>query len=320
MGAVLPTASNNSKAAWSQLAQSQEQTLTQERNLTSGMVADSKAFADELADAIIAWAATDNRIGMEDLVYTPPPHEPQHWKGSTLGQTFMMPFWWTSRTFVIPSYRQCEPTPPYAYSTDPSNIYYKEVEEVYNASFDPAKVAIGHYWANNPGLSGSPAGSWVGIANQLVDQYQLDLKTTLRMYVLLTVGTRDAFIAAWYTKYKYNLQRPVTYIREVMGHTNWNSPVPTPPYPDYVSGTSINAGSSSEVLTHLFGFRAFEDAQHTDKGFGTRAFANFKEAGSEAFHSRIYGGVHMRKACEAGFEQGECLAQYLIDNLQFETN
>ncbi|MCC6412266.1 MAG: vanadium-dependent haloperoxidase [Saprospiraceae bacterium] len=318
MKAIQPGLSNTSIASHAQLAQSQEQILVQDRNLTTSTIQDSKDFADLLADAIIAWAATDNRIGMEDLVYTPPAYEPQHWKGSTLGQTFMMPFWWTSRTFVIPTYRQCEPEPPYTYSTDPNSAYYKDVEEVYNASFDPAKVDIGRYWANNPGLSGSPAGSWIGIANQLVDQYNLDLPTTLRMYVLLSVSTRDAFIAAWYTKYKYNLERPVTYIRDVMGHTNWNSPVPTPPYPDYISGTSINAGSSSEILTELFGFKAFEDGQHADKGFGVRSFSNFKEAGIQAYNSRVFGGVHMRKACAKGFEQGECLAQHLMNNLEFE--
>jgi hypothetical protein len=227
---------------------------------------------------------TDNREGMENLVYTPPSNSsnPQYWDGSTLGQSFMMPFWWTSRPFVINSYKVCESVPPLVYSTDPASDYYKEVKEVYDASFDPIKVEIGKYWANNPGVSGSPAGSWIGIANQLVDQFNLDLATTLKMYVLLSISTRDGFITAWYMKYKYNLERPVSYIRKVMGHTNWSSPVPTPPYPDYISGTSLNGGSSSTILTNLFGNRAFSDSQHNDKGFGTRNFLNFVQAGIES--------------------------------------
>ncbi|MBL7831227.1 MAG: vanadium-dependent haloperoxidase, partial [Saprospiraceae bacterium] len=214
-------------------------------------------------------------------------------------------------------YKVCESVPPLVYSTDPASDYYKEVKEVYDASFDPIKVEIGKYWANNPGVSGSPAGSWIGIANQLVDQFNLDLATTLKMYVLLSISTRDGFITAWYMKYKYNLERPVSYIRKVMGHTNWSSPVPTPPYPDYISGTSLNGGSSSTILTNLFGNRAFSDSQHNDKGFGTRNFLNFVQAGIEAYHSRIYGGVHMRRACEKGFEQGQCIAQTVYENLKF---
>jgi hypothetical protein len=302
------------------IARSQETSLIGENKLSPQVVADSKQFANELAEAIILWSRQDNRLGMEGLVYTYPSRvgNPQFWDGSTLGQTFMMPYWWTSRPFVIQSYNICPVEAPYPYSEDPNSIYYKDVKEVYDASFDPAKVFIGRYWANNPLQSGTPAGSWLAIANQLVDQYDLDLATTLRMYVLMTIGTRDAFIACWHLKYKYNLQRPVSYIRNVMGHTNFNSAVPTPPYPDYTSGTSTNAGISSELLTRLFGVRAFVDTQHTDKqDLGVREFASFKQAGVEAFHSRIYGGVHMRRACELGFKQGECIGEYLWANLEF---
>jgi hypothetical protein len=72
------------------------------------------------------------------------------------------------------------------------------------------------------------------------------------------------------------------------------------------------------MLTYLFGNRSFSDAQHTDKGFRPRQFNNFREAGTEAFHSRIFGGVHMRKACEEGFKQGTCVAENIINKLQFE--
>jgi PAP2 superfamily len=321
MRAMIPNLSPESRLRIDVLANGQEEQLLRSSAIPADVMNNSKNYATLLADAIIVWANTDNRIGMESLPYTAPSREGnlQYWWGPTLGQTYMMPFWWTSRPFVISTYTLCEPEAPLPYSENPTSAYYLEVKEAYDASFDPAKVAIGNYWANNPSQSGSPAGSWLAISTQLVDQYRLDIIPTLRMYVLMAVGTRDAFIAAWYTKYKYNLQRPVTYIREVMGHRNWNSPVPTPPYPDYVSGTSINAGVSSETLSRLFGAnRAFTDSQHSDKGFGTRRFNSFREAAIEAFHSRIYGGVHMRRACEKGYEQGRCIANAVNESLRFE--
>jgi hypothetical protein len=110
----------------------------------------------------------------------------------------------------------------------------------------------------------------------------------------------------------------VTYIREVIGDKTWNSPVPTPPYPDYTSGTSNNGGSSSIILTKLLGDNvAFTDNQHADKNFKAHSFKNFREAGTEAFLSRIYGGVHMRRACEKGFDQGTCIGNYVFNNLKF---
>jgi hypothetical protein len=318
--AMMPTMVNTTKTEMEVMADQQFTTLQVENNLSAEVIENSKAFADALAKAIIDWSATDNRVGLEQLSYVAPSRigNPQYWDGTTLGQTFMMPFWWTSRPFVINSYKICPVEAPYIYSTDPASAYYKDVKEVYDASLDPDKVNIGKFWANNPGLSGTPAGSWLAIGNQLVDQQKLDLPTTLKMYVLLTIGTRDAFIACWYLKYKYNLQRPVTYIREVLGQTTWTSPVPTPPYPDYTSGTSTNAGISSEMLTRLFGNKSFSDSQHEDKGFGVRSFNSFKEAGREAYHSRIFGGVHMRRACELGFQQGECIGEYIWNNLKFK--
>jgi hypothetical protein len=318
---IVGTMAEDARIRLDEVANRQEAQMINQFGLSRQVVDDSKAYADQLADAILAWAATDNRSGLENLPYYPSTNQPWYYKPTNQGAPwFMQPFWWTQRSFVIESVQVCEPEPPFAYSEDPNSLYYKDVEEVYLASFDQQKVDIGRFWANNPSVSGTPAGSWLGIASQLVDQFDLDLATTLRMYTLLGIGTRDVFLACWYNKYKYNLQRPATYIREVMGHPDWSSPVPTPPYPDYTSGTSSNAGVSSEILTRLFGVRPFADAQHSDKGFGNRAFASFKEAGIEAYHSRIYGGVHMRRACELGFLQGECIGKSIFETLQFTRN
>jgi hypothetical protein len=319
--ALTPSVSTESIQSIDRLAEIQELQVIIETGPTDEIKKNSKEFGSELAQALIKWAQSDNRYELERMPYTHPSrvNNPQFWDPATLNQNFMLPFWWTSRPLAINTYRLCEPPPPYPYSTDPTSAYYKDVKEVYDASFDPEKVRIGLFWANNPGVSGSPAGSWLGIANQLVDQYKLDILTTLKMYTLLTIGTRDVFIACWYAKYKWNLQRPVTYIREVLKQPNWTSPVPTPPYPDYLSGTSCNAGVSSSTLTRLFGDnKAFEDGQHIDKNMGFRSFKSFREAGVEAFHSRIYGGVHMRRACELGFQHGQCVSDYIWDKLKFE--
>jgi hypothetical protein len=298
----------------------QEKLIINQFKPSEKVIIDSKNFGLELAKAIISYADADNTAAAKLVPYTMPGLEsnPQYFDGNGTSNFYMLPFWWTARPIAINAYNICQPDGPYPYSEDPKSDYYKDVAEVYEATNDAQKVQIGQFWANNPGVSGTPAGSWIGIANQLVDQYDLDIVQTLKMYTLLSIGTRDAFIVVWYTKYRWNLQRPVSYIRRVMGFSNWLSPVPTPPYPDYVSGTSANAGSSSTMLTNLFGNRSFTDNQHADKGFVNKPFKSFHEAGVEAFHSRIYAGVHMRKACEDGFELGRCVAESIIDKIQFE--
>jgi hypothetical protein len=302
------------------LASRQEEEMRRRNGYDEEMNENSKEFGDQLASAIIQWSRGDRRTELAQRTYNVPSRvgNPQFYDVPFHGQ-FMLPYWWTSRPFVIQSHLVCQPDAPLAYSTDPNSDYYKEVKEVYDASFDKNKVDIGHYWANNAGASGSPAGSWVGIANQLVDQLKPDMATTLKMYVLLTLSTRDVFISCWYSKFNFNLQRPVTYIREVIGARDWVSPVPTPPYPDYTSGTSCNGGSSSTILTALYGPRQFTDNQHADKGFAPRTFQNFREAGVQAANSRVFGGVHMRRACEEGLEQGACVADYVMRNLKFES-
>lgn len=304
----------------SNLERSQERALIQESNLPTDVIANSKAFGAALADHIIKYADSDGTAELLTRQYTMPSTSvnPAFYDGVEQANPFFMaPFWWTARSFVIPTALTCKPLPPYTYSEDPASKYYQDVLEVLDATKDKDKVEIGHYWANNPGQSGTPAGSWVGIGNQLVNQFKLDIHSTLKMYLLLTLSTRDTFIAVWWTKYNWNLQRPVSYIRRVLKQPNWNSPVPTPPYPDYVSGTSANAGSSSEILTRLFGNRSFTDSQHNDKGFETQTFSSFKRAGFLAYHSRIYGGVHMRKACEEGFKLGECIGSELLSKIKF---
>lgn len=145
-------------------AQQQEADLQIKYQTSDQVMFASKAYARELATAILVWAANDNRKSLETLNYVMPStqNNPQFYDG--IGEPnpfFMQPFWWTSRPFVIYSYKACEPEPPYPYSTDPNSPYYKDVKEVYDASFDKTKVDIGRYWANNPGVSGTPAGSWL---------------------------------------------------------------------------------------------------------------------------------------------------------------
>ena len=126
----------------------------------------------------------------------------------------------------------------------------------------------------------------------------------------------DAFIACWETKYTYNRFRPITYIQQVIDPT-WNAttltdPVLTPPFPEYPSGHSTEAGAMAAVLSAIFGEDyAFTDASQTRLGFAPRAYASFWQAAEEAAESRLYGGIHFRTSNAQGLAQGRCVAEYV---------
>jgi hypothetical protein len=60
-------------------------------------------FADQLALAILQWAAADGRAGVGTKSYTERSRvgNPQFWTGATLNQQYMLPFWWKSLPLVI---------------------------------------------------------------------------------------------------------------------------------------------------------------------------------------------------------------------------
>ncbi|MCU0904273.1 MAG: vanadium-dependent haloperoxidase, partial [Tabrizicola sp.] len=123
----------------------------------------------------------------------------------------------------------------------------------------------------------------------------------------LGAAQADAFISCWATKYKYNLLRPVTYIKRVIDNA-WEPLLITPPFPEYTSGHSCQSGAASTVLTAVFGDSfAFDDETHVDEGLPVRSFPSFAAAAEEAAMSRLYGGIHFRFGNEAGLAQGRAV-------------
>jgi hypothetical protein len=131
-------------------------------------------------------------------------------------------------------------------------------------------------------------------------------------YAKVGIAVADAFISCWSTKFRYNLLRPVTYIRGVIDPA-WGSLLVTPPFPEYTSGHSVQSAASAQVLTDLFGTVAFTDHTHDDRGLAPRSFGSFKQAAEEAAISRLYGGIHFSTAIDLGLEQGLCVGRRVSD-------
>jgi hypothetical protein len=168
--------------------------------------------------------------------------------------------------------------------------------------------AIARFWADDPARTATPPGHSLSILTQLLVSEDSSLLDAAEASARLGIAVCDAFIACWHTKYRYNLLRPITYIRAHIDPT-WGSPLPvtTPPFPEYTSGHSVQSGATAEVLTALFGRRSFTDHTHDALGLPARTFDSFDAAAEEAAVSRLYGGIHYRSAIERGLEQGRAI-------------
>ncbi|MGB5781699.1 MAG: vanadium-dependent haloperoxidase, partial [Eudoraea sp.] len=125
----------------------------------------------------------------------------------------------------------------------------------------------------------------------------------------------DAFISCWDEKYRSNLIRPETLINEHIDE-NWKPVLQTPPFPEYTSGHSVVSGAAATALTEIFGDN-FDFADDTEVAYGlpVRSFNSFNEAADEAAISRMYGGIHYRKAVAVGVKQGRDLGKFVLENL-----
>jgi hypothetical protein len=97
-------------------------------------------------------------------------------------------------------------------STPDASEFYANALEVYHANLTltEAQQTIAQYWADSPGATGTPPGHWVAIMGQMVKHDSLSLMAAAEGYARVGIAVADAFISCWFTKYPYNLLRPVT--------------------------------------------------------------------------------------------------------------
>lgn len=213
-------------------------------------------------------------------------------------------------------------------ATEPESEFYAAALDVYTtrAHLTDEQQTIADYWADGAGQTGTPPGHWMAIVSQLArhhgdHQHGLSLMAAAEAFARVGIAVHDAFIACWYTKYVYNLQRPVTYVNDHIDPM-WRSYLTTPGFPSYHSGHSTQSGAVATVLTAMFGRLAFTDTTHMDHGLlppqAPRTFRSFDEAAEEAAVSRLYGGIHYPFDNDDGLGTGWCIGDWIRQRVQFK--
>jgi membrane-associated phospholipid phosphatase len=288
--------------------------------LPADVVDRSAAHGRAVAAHVLAWSATDGGAVVENLgfpVTWAVSKEPGRWvptNTQALQQAPLLPTWGGNRTFAMPQGNACPLPPPPPYSEEPGSAFHDEAMEVYRTarSLTDEQRIIARFWSDDPMLSPTPPGHWISIALAILDDSGAPVAVRADVLARLGVAMADAFIGCWYSKFEFDLIRPVTYIRKVIDPT-FEPLLITPPFPEYPSGHSTQSGAAAAVLAAAFGAdTAFVDATHEADGLAPRSFASFAAAAEEAALSRLYGGIHFRSAIERGLSQGGCIGAHAV--------
>ena len=210
------------------------------------------------------------------------------------------------------------PAPP-VYSTDPNSEYYAMVKEVYDLtqSLTPAQTAAALYYRDNPGfVSGT---HYIYIFHQILRDENPQLDFYALAQAQYAVCYYESFRGCWTTKFTYNVDRPIRYIREVLNHPTWNPLFNTPGHPDYPSGHSTNAGVLAYVFSKLFGPNySFTLHTYDNLGMAPRPYQSFDEMADDIGKARVYAGIHYTLSCEEGTKQGKRIAESVLNIVKFK--
>jgi hypothetical protein len=271
----------------------------------------STQFGRDVATAVFNWAETDGYQNAS-APYTIPVG-PGLWKPTAPSMAApLTPYWGNNRPVIRNSTKHSMPAPPPVYSTDPSSPFYRMVKQVYDASLtltDDQK-AMAMFWRDVPGAT-SP-GHWLSILQQVMNSREISLDKAALAYAIMGSAINDALITCFKAKYHYNLVRPITYIREVMGYDSWNTFIGTPAHPEYPSAHASLSSAAAAVMVSFFGNQQpFTDHTYDYMGMAPRTYTSFMAIGEEAGMSRFYPGIHYQQGVQAGLIQG----RKVVDNI-----
>ena len=300
--------------------------------MSTAMFENSVAYGDTIAKHILAWAGRDGfkqRTGMPK--FTVMRNAPGRWQPTPPAyMDAVEPNWGTLRPFTMDTANQFRPEPPFPFDTAKTSDFYREMLEVHSVgkTLSAEQRAIAAFWDCNPFVMHvqghtmfatkkmSPGGHWMGITGIASRKVKADMAKASEAYALTAIALADGFLSVWAEKYVSSVIRPETMINRHLDES-WVPLLQTPPFPEYTSGHSGISTAAAIVLTTLYGDDfAFADSTEVEYGLPVRSFTSFHQAASEAAISRLYGGIHYRRAVEQGQLQGRKVGEQLIARIR----
>ena len=265
----------------------------------------SQNYGRSIASAIYKWSLTDD-LNLSNTGYVAPVFEGA-WVPTPPAfiNPPVLPYAGQAHTLVAANSKTIAPPFPAAYSESPKSSYYKIARELYDKSkhLTDEQKNIALFWFDlGDGLGYTPGGHDMVLTTEALEQTHSCLAIAAETYAKAGIAERDGIIACFKSKYKYTLERPVTYIQKVIEKT-WLPFIPTPPHPEYPAAHSAITGSVMEAISAVLGDHVkITDHAYDFRGFAPRTFNSIFAAAEEAGISRLYGGIHYRPSIEAGLK------------------
>jgi membrane-associated phospholipid phosphatase len=284
------------------------------------------AVGQAAAAAMLASRANEDVLGALNAPYTPGT-KPGDYQPTPPTNFVSAAGWGALSTFGVRSSAQFRAPRPYSslqsleYAMDVNEIAVLGKAGVSARSSD--QTAIAFFWYENGSFA------WNRIARKLSGG--LSLMQHARLYAALNAAMSDAIATTLESKFYYNFWRPLTAIRAADTDGNpltvkdpyWEPAFITPPVPDYPSGHAAAGAAAAEVLSTLVGANTpFEHTSTTASAAGpdatlTRSYDSVLDAARENAFSRMLVGIHFRRACTVGLQQGRDVARYVLERAPF---
>jgi len=151
----------------------------------------------------------------------------------------------------------------------------------------------------------------------------MSLRKTSLFFARMHAAMTDTVIECWRQKFRVGFWRPFQAIQGADGDHNratvadptWAPLITNPPYPDYTSGHACVTGSAMEVVRRTLG-ETTELTLHSAALGTDRSYPTISELEFDAFHARIWGGLHFRDAMEDGYYLGHETARRVMHELR----
>jgi hypothetical protein len=278
-------------------------------------------FGKYVADIIFEWSKIDGTFNPDGTPVPCPPYIPLGGPGNwvptppgffpAVGQCTG-----NLRTFIPDIVNTVLAAPHPVYSIDPSSTFYQAANEVFqrrNAITQYEMRAFSNWRDLAPNYN--PVSHMLRLSTDIFIKENLDLEIAAELYAKQTMAAFDAVSSVFKSKFHYSLIRPITYIRNVMGHGTWLSFGTTPQTPSYPDESSVTA-SSVTILEKYFGTNyAVTDSVHQST-HGIFSYHSLNGIIQDVVEARVSGGTIFRFSGVAGVAQGRAVGQ-MINALPF---
>ncbi len=290
----------------------------------------SMEYGELVANTIFDWSKLDVAGDAAYLKNTDPSYIPPSGDGKWQPtypdySPAVLPHWGNLRVFAATLSDFDIPT-PFEYSTDDQSAMFQQSKYVHDLTESirnnpqTDNYWIAEFWSDDFAyLTFTPAGRWTAIATQVIKNENSNLADAAMIYAKVSMALCDAGIGSWNNKYKYNVMRPVDYIRSNMD-PEWNTIMTpyvkgkyyTPATPSYPSEHAAFGAATAGVLASIFGdqYKITDRCHEGRLEFRSepRTFYSFGEMANEVAYSRLPLGVHFEEDATAGLSLGYKIA------------